>query len=50
LRVILVGALSNLAVKGLAVAALADRRMTSRVSAAFGAAILCGLAILFLWR
>lgn len=49
-RMILVGALSNLAVKGLAVAALADRRMTARVAAAFGAAILCGLAILFLWR
>ncbi len=48
-RMILVGALSNLAFKAGAVAVLGHRKMTVRVVAAFGLAILGGVALLVFW-
>lgn len=48
-RVILVGALANLVFKAGLVALLADRALKQRVTAAFGAALLGGVALLVFW-
>jgi uncharacterized membrane protein (DUF4010 family) len=48
-RLILVGTLSNLVFKGGVVVALGDRRLRSRILAAFGVSFAAGVALLFLW-
>lgn len=48
-RMILLGALSNLVFKGVAVAVLGHRRLLRRVSLAFGIVLLCGGLLLVLW-
>ena len=48
-RLILVGALANVAFKGAAVAVLGTRALFGRVAVWFGLALAGGLAILFLW-
>jgi uncharacterized membrane protein (DUF4010 family) len=48
-RLILVGTLSNLVFKGGVVAVMGDRRLRSRILAAFGVSFVAGVALLFLW-
>ena len=48
-RMILVGAMSNLAFKGLTVAVLAHRSLTAHVAVLFGASLAGGGLILWLW-
>ncbi len=48
-RLILTGAMANLAFKGIAAVLLGDRRLRVWVAAMFGSAIVCGLAIMVFW-
>jgi uncharacterized membrane protein (DUF4010 family) len=48
-RMILIGFLSNLVFKAVAVYALADRKLFIQIALAFGAALLGGAALLIFW-
>lgn len=48
-RLILIGALANVVLKGMMVALLADKAMTRGVVAAFAASLVAGLLVLGLW-
>lgn len=48
-RLILIGALANIALKGVVVLLLADRKMTAGAVSSFGVALATGLALLALW-
>jgi len=48
-RMILVGALSNLVFKGVAIAALRCRNLLKRIAIAFGVALIGGVLVLVFW-
>ena len=48
-RMIVLGGLSNLVFKGLAIAALGHRRLLGRIAIAFGITVVGGIILLLLW-